>query len=397
VEINPNKFRRLRLGLKLATAIGTRMPHPEDGYLTKAVKYISVFDAVADILQPGRQNGAADLVDRYDLVACTNAQFVSVFFDTKLREEFQVSKYNVNEYLEVTEAKSKRLGDLYFTEYKYGEGEKDPVFYHSKGFLFEEVLTSMWDTYEGRIHVSSTPNLAGQVKHKFSRFGVLPNPLYGAAKDLMVRRVAQHRTWVAQGVPRTYMFFGPPGTGKTSFAMEFASRLGDRIMKLDAATLAHCEVAEMTFLLDGLKPDFVIIDDLDKAEIDKVVPTILTLIEKFQVDFPNTTVLLTANNTDNFDPGLLRPSRVSTWFEFHLPDADTRREVLGSYMEGEDQSYLPTLIEATEGLSEDYLKEVARLARECSLDEVINTVELMKRLLKSNQESDSDDEPDDDD
>jgi ATP-dependent 26S proteasome regulatory subunit len=88
----------------------------------------------------------------------------------------------------------------------------------------------------------------------------------------------------------------------------------------------------MSFLLDGLRPEFVIIDDLDKADLSKVVPTILDLLQKFKVDYPDTSVILSANNTENFDPGLLRPGRIDTWYEFTLPDADERREILTRYL-----------------------------------------------------------------
>lgn len=377
-------FTKLRLGLKIASAVLDKLPSPGESPLTNLVRCFAVADSIYTTLNPGRDHGLSMVIDRYGLVQSTNPQFVDLFFDTKLKEDFKVESYTLTDHMKGTEAFSPKYGRLLFIEYTYGDGEKEPTFYHSKDFLFEDALTQMWDTYEGRIHVSSTTNMMGAITNKFTGFSAPPNPLYGGAQELMDARVARHRRKVAQNSPQAYMFVGPPGTGKTSFAMEFASRLGGRILKIDASTLAHCEIHAMAFLLDGLNPEFLVIDDLDKSDLSKVVPTVLDLLEKFRSDYPSMTVILTANSTESFDPGLLRPRRINNWIEFTLPDQAEREEVLRRYLEVDfPEESIQEVVDATEGLSQDYLRDIASLMEEETLADVLKDIDLKKRLLQA--------------
>ena len=384
---------KLRLGLRVASAILDRMPVAGDGFLPNMVRCLAMADSVYSTLNPGKENGVSAVIDRYDLLTTTNPQFVDLFFETKLKDEFKVDTFNISDHMRGTEAVSSKYGRLFFVEYTYGDGKKEPTFYHSKGFLFEDVLTQMWDTYEGHIHVSISNNMMGAVTNRFTSFRPPHNPLYGKARGLIESKVARHRRKVAQKVPQAYMFVGPPGTGKTSIAMEFASRLGGRILKVDASTLSHCELHSMVFLLDGLKPEFLLIDDLDKSDLSKVVPTVLDLLQKFRIDYPEMTVILTANSTESFDPGLLRPGRIDNWIEFVAPDEAEREEVLRRYLTCEvSDEDISSVVLATEGLTQDYLRDIAQRMEEEPIEEVLQDIDLKKRLLKATKDADEDED-----
>jgi hypothetical protein len=145
---------------------------PDKNPVENIVSALAIADTVYTTLNPGREEGLTIRVNRYGLLQTTNNQFVDLFFETKLKDEFEIDTYMVSDYIKATEAYSKKYGRLIFTEYNYSDGKKEPTFYHSKGFLFDDVLQQLWDAYEGRIHVSMSTNMMGHLTHRFTPFGI---------------------------------------------------------------------------------------------------------------------------------------------------------------------------------------------------------------------------------
>lgn len=381
---------KVRLGLRLASEIVPKLPSKDDTVLQVAIKCLAIVDSAKDVLAPAsKAGGLRDLIERYDLEETKNEQFVSLFFDTNLYEQFKVHRIGLTDYMEVIDASHKSFGRLFFVEYTYSNEGPEPVFYHSKGMDFPEVLKGLWEVYEHRLHVTVTAGEYGMgTKSEFTSFKEgEKNPLYGSMGDKMTEIVARHRRYQTDKIPRTYMFYGPPGTGKTSFAMALADRLGERTLKMDAQSLSFVHVKEMSFLLDNLRPDFLILNDVDKADVSKGIPTLLEILERFKVEHPEVCVLMTSNTTDNFNEGMFRPARIDTWVEFPLPDEGERREVITRYLESY-KVLLPVeslgmLVTATEGLSQDYLRETVSELRYDDLSHVTGNIALRQKLLQS--------------
>lgn len=217
----------------------------------------------------------------------------------------------------------------------------------------------------------------------------LPNKnstiLQRGASSKMDELCARHRRYRAADVPRSYMLYGPPGTGKSSFAAALADRLGEKTLKLDATSLAHASVSDMQFLLDNLLPDFVIIDDVDKAAVGSAIPTLLDVLARFKTEGATASAILTANGVADFDKGLLRPGRVDTWVEFKLPDDSERAAVLRRYCDDLGVDAAPLVIgrlaKESAGLSQDYLREIALSLRHGEAGEVAEQIRAMKALL----------------
>jgi hypothetical protein len=381
--------KRAKLALRLATEIVGKLPQRGDGVVQTVVKLLAIADSTEKILSPGKDNALEMMKAKYDLSETQNEQFVSLFFDTKLHEQFEVHRYALTDNLDIIDATHKVYGRLFFTEWSYGEGPED-TFYHSKSFDFVNVLQSLWDAYDGRLHVTVTSGRYGSgTISQFATFNMPENPLYGPMNDKMDKLIARHRRWQTSGIPRSYMFYGLPGTGKTSFAMAFADRLGNRMLKVDAVSLGYASVRDISFMLENLQPDFFLVDDVDKASVDGAIPTLLDVLQRFKTDHPKTSVLLTANGTDAFDRGMLRPKRIDTWREFPLPTADERRVLFVKYIEDLKVSVEPERIEQlvaiTEKLSHDYIHEIAMELKHDSPEDVLESVAIMRKLLESNE------------
>jgi hypothetical protein len=376
--------KKLRLALTLASDIIPQLPIQGDTWMQIAVKGMGMLNTAEKIFSPTTKSDPLDaIISRYDLEETKNEQFVSLFFDTNLDETFNVHRFSLTDYLDVIDASHKNFGRLFFVEYSYYESPESS-FYHSKGMDFSKILTSLWDNYNGRLHVGVNRGRNNGTKTEFTAFNECPNPLYGSMQKKMDILVAKHKRFVKDKIQRSYMFYGLPGTGKSSFAMQFAQELGGRTLKMDASSFSHAHVKDVTFLLDNLKPDFFVVDDVDKADISRGLPTLLEILQRFKLDHGDTSVLLTANAVARFDPGLLRPGRIDTWVDFPLPGPAERLEVLTSYVKQFKNQIkeedMVQLVKLTEGLSQDYLRELAQLLRYDEIEHIVTTVKLMQKL-----------------
>lgn len=372
--IIPKKAKKV---LHLATAIVDRIPKRGDSTLQKVVKLMSIADAVEGTMRI-KSTEIASIVERLDLGSTTNTVFPSMFFGTKLQEQFELKRYNLDGNL-VIEATHQQHGKLLFIE--RWEKQYSPTFYHSKGLDFEKLLQQTWDLYDGRLQFEITWN-----KSVYTSFSTVPNPLFGIDAERMEKLVARHRRYQLDGMSRAYMFYGAPGTGKTSFAMAFADRIGNRILRIDARSFSSITVSEIIFIIDALKPDFIMVDDVDKADVNHSLPTILGILQELKMHKTKTSLLLTANVVASFDHGLLRPGRIDTWMTFETPNADERRRIIKGYMSEANVVISDDIIEnfvmITADLTQDYLREIAQRLKYEEVDDIVDVIMSMRKLLK---------------
>jgi hypothetical protein len=319
----------------------------------------------------------AGIVERMDLGSTTNTVFASMFFGTMVHEQFEIKRYHLDGNY-VIEATNAEFGKLLFIE-RY-EKQYSPTFYHTKGFDFEKVLQQTWDLYDGRLQFELRWNSS-----VYTSFSTVPNPLYGDDTARMDKLVTRHRRYQVDGVSRAYMMYGAPGTGKTSFAMAFADRVGNRILRIDARSFSTVSVSEVIFIVDALKPDFIMVDDVDKADVNHSLPTILGILQELKMHKTKTSLLLTANVVSTFDHGLLRPGRIDTWMTFGTPDADARRQIIEGYMKEANltisEEVVNKFIAITADLTQDYLREIAQRLKYEEVDEIIDVIMSMRKLL----------------
>jgi KaiC/GvpD/RAD55 family RecA-like ATPase len=378
----------MRLALRLASDIIPKLPQKGETPVHIFVKLLAIVDSAQTILAPVSKRGALDdIVELYNLEQTKNEQFVSLFFDTNLYQQFETHRFQINDFMEVIWASHASFGNILFMEYSYSNSGPEDTFYHTKGIPFSEILRGLWESYDGRLHVTITEGGYDSTRTEFAPFKEGDNPLYGPMAEKLDTLVERHRAYTQDGFPRSYMFKGVAGTGKSSFATKFASRLGKRTVKMDAVSLTHAHVKEITFLLDSLNPDFIIFDDMDKADVTKGLPTILDVVQRFKTDYKKTSIIMTANSVSNFDEGLLRPGRIDTWVEFKLPDAEERRTILEQYInqlesKAISEAEVASLVRATSKLSHDYIREVALQLRYEPTAHVLENVAIMRQLLK---------------
>jgi SpoVK/Ycf46/Vps4 family AAA+-type ATPase len=175
--------------------------------------------------------------------------------------------------------------------------------------------------------------------------------------------------------PKTVLFEGPPGTGKTSSAKIIASQVNIPLIYVPAEAILSKWFGEseksMATLFEKcaqLGKAIIFIDEIDalgsSRETDqlheasrRIVSTLLRKLDSFESE--NDLLLICATNQkERLDPALL--SRVDLSIKFDLPDAFARQAIFKRYAKQLSETELRTLAQASEGLSGRGILETCR-------------------------------------
>ncbi len=205
-------------------------------------------------------------------------------------------------------------------------------------------------------------------------------------EERLVTPLAQPELASRYGVlpPRAVMLFGPPGTGKTTFAKAVASRLGWPFVEVFPSRLADSPsglpaALRQTFeTITELEHAVVFIDEVEEIASrrrgDPPSPTqgvtneLLKLLSEFR-ELEGRLLICATNFVRGLDAAFLRHGRFDYVLPIGLPDAEARRAIWSRYVPpgvlgGID---LDALVDASQGLTPADIEYAVRRAAQDAL------------------------------
>ncbi len=209
---------------------------------------------------------------------------------------------------------------------------------------------------------------------------------FSKTKGLLERRIvaplahAELADSVGLRAPAAVMLFGPPGTGKTSFARAVASRLTWAFVELHPSLLGHGTAAAATLraaLEELVHVDHLVcfIDEADeiasarasRPESQPIVNELLKAIPVFK-SRPGRLMVMATNSIVSIDAAMLRPGRFDLIIPIGAPDRAGRMELAAEFLETCDPG---AIAEQTEGFTPADFALAAQRAAQLAFDRAL--------------------------
>lgn len=173
---------------------------------------------------------------------------------------------------------------------------------------------------------------------------------------------------------RGLLLYGPPGTGKTWSVTYLRSAMPGRTTMVVNGGPGIELLGRAIALARSLQPAMIVVEDVDLIASERMLPgrsdtnpLLFQLLNEMDglAEDCDVIFVLTTNRLDLLEPALAaRPGRIDQAVEVKLPDADCRRRLLELYLRDvpTGEIDLPPLVEATDGVSAAFVRELVRRA-----------------------------------
>lgn len=183
------------------------------------------------------------------------------------------------------------------------------------------------------------------------------------------------KEYTDQGIFRSILFYGPPGSGKSNLVKSIASRLKLKTLRINnLSDLSGQSIADGVRLLN---PDAVILEDIDSVNVKEL----FDLLDKLETINKQKVTFATANAASTLDNALLRPGR----FDEVIPIVQLDESVVLRLVNNDEELY-NIVKEFPAAFITEFMKRVKVKGREHALANIKDLTDRLENIDKCNYE-----------
>jgi len=183
-----------------------------------------------------------------------------------------------------------------------------------------------------------------------------PNISQDVAGERTKQFIAELTAYRKAGISRSYLFEGPPGSGKSTMIRHMARALNTSVLVVPSSLSLNSRH------LDLVEVGVIILDDIDRAD-ERAYPRLILLLEDFAAR--GIIVLASANHLGGIPDACMRPGRFDEIETVEGADPAVIAEVLKDY---------PELIPLAQGFTLAFISDMQKKARVLGVPAVISSL-----------------------
>ncbi|XP_052171421.1 AAA-ATPase At2g46620-like [Diospyros lotus] len=149
---------------------------------------------------------------------------------------------------------------------------------------------------------------------------------------------------------RSYLLYGPSGTGKSSFVAAMAKFLSYDVYDIDLSRVSDDSDLKM-LLLQTKNKSLIVLEDLDRFMGEKSTAVSMSGVLNFMDGIVSSccgderVMLFTMNSKDHIDPAILRPGRIDVHIHFPFCNFNSFKSLANCYLGLKDHKLFPQVEE----------------------------------------------------